>query len=158
MKRKTQRLYFVGAGLAILGIATALVIVALGDNLRFFMSPFDLVAAAEKPTGAFRLGGLVVEGSFAEDEAMNTSFTVTDGVADIVIRYDQQAHGLLPNLFREGQGVVVEGRLGPDGDFIADRVLAKHDENYMPKEVADALKKSGHWEEQYGNGDKGANE
>jgi cytochrome c-type biogenesis protein CcmE len=150
MKRKTQRLYFVGAGLLLLSIATALVVYALDDNLRFFMSPSDLTAEGERPDGAFRMGGLVAENSFTEDEAMVTGFTVTDGAADIRVVYDQQAHGLLPNLFREGQGVVVEGKLDATGTFIADRVLAKHDENYMPKEVAEALKESGHWEEQYG--------
>jgi cytochrome c-type biogenesis protein CcmE len=151
MKRKTQRLMFVTMGLVILGIAAGLVLFAVGDNLRFFMSPSELQAAEEKPTGPFRMGGLVIDGSLSREVDMRVRFAITDGVADIAVQYDQQAHGLLPDLFREGQGVVVEGRLGNDGAFVADRVLAKHDETYMPKEVADALKRSGHWEEQYGD-------
>ena len=150
MKRKTQRLMFVSMGLAILAVATGLVLFAVGDNLRFFMSPSDLQAAETRPDGAFRMGGLVVEGSFSEDPVMGVAFTITDGAASTDITYDQQAHGLLPNLFREGQGVVVEGLLGDGNTFVATRVLAKHDETYMPPEVADALKRSGHWEGQYG--------
>ena len=150
MKRKTQRLMFVSLGLGVLGIATALVLFAVGDNLRFFMSPSDLQAAETAPDGPFRMGGLVVAGSFDEDPVMGVAFTITDGAASTDVTYDQQAHGLLPNLFREGQGVVVEGLLASNGSFEATRVLAKHDETYMPPEVADALKRAGHWEAQYG--------
>ena len=147
MKRKHQRLVFVGAGLSVLAVATGLIFYALGDSLNFFYSPSDLRAAEEQPTGGFRLGGLVVEGSLEINATMVAQFDITDGADVVTITYDQQAHGQLPDLFREGQGVIIEGRLadGTDLAVTADRVLAKHDENYMPPEVVDALKRTGEW-------------
>ena len=136
-----------GGALAALALASGLIIYALGDSLNFFYSPSDLRAADETPTGGFRLGGLVVEGSLQVDAAMVARFDITDGAEVVTITYDQQAHGQLPDLFREGQGVIIEGRLA-DGTGMAvdaDRVLAKHDENYMPPEVVDALKRTGEW-------------
>jgi cytochrome c-type biogenesis protein CcmE len=144
MKRKTQRAMFIGSGMAVLAIAVGLSIFALDDSLNFFLSPSEVQAGENIPANTFRLGGLVEEGSFTEGENMAVSFTVTDTAADIAIEYDQQEHGLLPDLFREGQGVILEGTWG-DGVFTASRVLAKHDENYMPPEVADALKEAGEW-------------
>ena len=154
MKRKTQRMVFVVSGLSLLGIAAALIFYAIGDNLRFFMSPTDLFAAEERPTGTFRMGGLVVDDSINHSLDMFVSFTITDNVYDVVVEYDQREHGLLPDLFREGQGVVVEGTLKDEKTFVAERVLAKHDENYMPPEVADALKRSEHWQDNYGRAEE----
>jgi cytochrome c-type biogenesis protein CcmE len=144
MKRKTQRMMFVGAGLSLLAVAGALVFFAIGDNVRFFYSPGDLARLSAPPSGSFHLGGLVKDGSVARD-GMVLRFTVADGAAEVPVVYDQGAHGLVPDLFAEGQGAVAEGALGADGVFVAQRVLAKHDENYMPPEVADALKRSGEW-------------
>jgi cytochrome c-type biogenesis protein CcmE len=145
MTRKRRRLYAVVGGLALLGVATALVLVAFNDNLVFFYSPTDLVEKHVPPERRLRIGGLVEEKSVARVPGSPTvNFRVTDGAHTVAVTYT----GQLPDLFREGQGVVAEGKLRPDGTFQASEVLAKHDENYMPKEVADALKKSGHW--QYG--------
>ncbi len=142
MTRKRRRLWIVLAcGIGLSG-ATALVLVAFNDNLVFFVSPSDL--AKTGPTGHLvRLGGLVEHGSVigAKPGATAITFKVTDGAKDVTVKY----RGILPDLFREGQGVVTLGKLEPDGTFIASEVLAKHDETYMPKEVADALKKSGRW-------------
>jgi len=141
MTRKRQRLYFVIAGLCALGVAAVLVLTAFEDSLVFFHSPSDL---AEKPVPAgrtFRLGGLVEEGS-VEKNGVIVSFRVTDMATSVPVTFK----GLLPDLFREGQGVVTEGSLDEDGMFVASNVLAKHDENYMPPEVAESLKKSGHWQ------------
>ncbi len=146
MKRKTQRMLFVAAGLAILGFAGALVFFAIGDNVRFFYSPGDLKQLAAAPSGSFHLGGLVKEGSVRREDGMIVHFTVTDMAAEVPVVYDQTEHGLVPDLFAEGQGAVAEGELGADGVFVATRVLAKHDENYMPPEVTDALKRSGEWQ------------
>ncbi|MZR29477.1 cytochrome c maturation protein CcmE [Sneathiella litorea] len=140
MTRKKRRLYFVLAGMGILAIATALVLTSFEDGLVFFRSPSDLV---EKPIPSgrnFRLGGLVEEGS-VEKNGVLTRFRVTDLNMAVPVTFE----GLLPDLFREGQGVVTEGALNEDGIFVATNVLAKHDENYMPPEVAEALKKSGQW-------------
>ncbi len=147
MKRKHQRLLFVLVGMGLLALAVTLVIAALGDSLNYFYAPSDLAADSGKPqpAGAFQLGGLVKEGSFTREGDLKVRFVVTDNAADIVVHYDQSQQGLLPDLFREGQGVIVEGSLQPDGSLMATRVLAKHDENYMPPEVADALKRSGDW-------------
>ncbi len=142
MKRKHRRLTFVFLGLGILGAAAALVLTALEENVTFFRSPSEL-AAGEPALGErrFRLGGLVEAGSVQSGTGAETRFRVTDLEATIPVSYT----GILPDLFREGQGVVAEGRM-VDGVFIADEVLAKHDETYMPPEVADALKKSGQWQ------------
>jgi cytochrome c-type biogenesis protein CcmE len=144
MTRKRRRLYLVAGGVATLGIVSALVLSAFSDNLVFFYSPSEL-RAKNVPAGRMvRIGGLVETGSLEHDSnGTSIAFKVTDGSQDVVVDYG----GVVPDLFREGQGVVVEGALARDGTFRADSVLAKHDENYMPKEVVDALKKSGHWQE-----------
>ena len=142
MTRKRKRLYAVLGGLAMLGVAAALVLTALRDNLVFFYSPSDLATKELAANQRIRIGGLVAEGSIRKvDEGRTTRFIVTDMSATVPVSYT----GVLPDLFREGQGVVAEGRLQADGVFQASEVLAKHDETYMPPEVADALKKSGYW-------------
>jgi cytochrome c-type biogenesis protein CcmE len=142
MTRKRKRLYVVLGGLALLGVATALVLSAFSDNLVFFYGPSDL-AAKHVPDGRdIRIGGLVENGSVKhEADGLTLDFKVTDGNTAVPVTYK----GDVPDLFREGQGVVVEGKL-QRGTFRADSVLAKHDENYMPPEVVDALKRSGHWQ------------
>ena len=143
MTRKKRRLYAVIAGLATLGIAAALVLNAFEDNLVFFFSPTELAARELAPGQVIRVGGLVEADSVKRlDDGLTVTFTVTDTAKTLPIRYT----GVLPDLFREGQGIVAEGTLGPDGVFVARDVLAKHDETYMPPEVADALKEAGHWE------------
>lgn len=140
MKRKTRRLYFVGLGLLALGAATALVLTAFNDKLVYFYSPTELQEKTVAPDQRLRIGGLVEEGS-VQRQGQNVRFNVTDLAHTVPVAYT----GLLPDLFREGQGVVAEGRMGPDGVFQASEVLAKHDENYMPPEVKDALEASGQW-------------
>ena len=143
MTRKRKRLLVVLLSLGLLGVASALVLFAFNDNLVFFMSPTDLAAKGAPETRRLRLGGLVENGSVARQaDGRTIDFKVTDGSKDVPVVFS----GVLPDLFREGQGVVVEGALGKDGVFKADTVLAKHDERYMPPEVADALKKAGHWQ------------
>ena len=140
--RKNRRLALIVGGLAFLGIAVALVLTAFQDSVVFFFSPTDLAAKEIGPDRRVRVGGLVKEGSVTRGPGDGEiHFLVTDGNTTLPIRYV----GVLPDLFREGQGVVAQGRLA-GGTFEADEVLAKHDENYMPPEVADALKKQGHWE------------
>jgi cytochrome c-type biogenesis protein CcmE len=152
--RKRQRLYMVIAGLAALGAAAGLALFAFRDNIVFFYSPSEVVAKEgrsghELDGRRIRLGGLVTKGSVKKlGDGMTTQFDVTDLTATLHVSYT----GLLPDLFREGQGVVAEGKMGGNGIFTASEVLAKHDEKYMPPEVSAALKKSGHW--QYG--EKGA--
>jgi len=144
MTRKQQRLGLLALGLAALGGATALVLVAFNDNLVFFYSPSDLKAKAVAADRRVRIGGLVEAQSLSRaPDGRSVSFRLTDGSTDVAVVYQ----GLLPDLFREGQGAVAEGKLRPDGVFAAASVLAKHDENYMPREVVDALKQSGHWQE-----------
>ena len=141
MTRKKRRLYIVLSGVAVLGLAAALVLSSFQDSLVFFHSPTDL---AEKPVPAgrtFSLGGLVEEGSYVK-EGIDIKFSVTDTANSVKVTFQ----GLVPDLFREGQGVVAEGQLNEDGVFVASNVLAKHDENYMPPEVADSLKKAGTWQ------------
>ncbi len=141
MKRKTRRLYAVVIGLVMLGTAAALVLVAMEDSLVFFYGPSELEALDLAPGRTIRVGGLVEEGSVARGgDGLTVSFRVTDTAASLLVRHT----GVLPDLFREGQGIVAEGRLGADGVFTADTVLAKHDETYMPPEVADTLEKAGH--------------
>ena len=141
MKPRHKRLALIGVGLTGLGIAAALVLNAFQNNLVFFFSPTQ-VAAHEAPTQkTFRIGGLVQQGSVKrEDDGLTVHFVVTDLATRMPVIYQ----GILPDLFKEGKGVVAQGRLGGDGIFRADQVLAKHDENYMPPEAADALKKAGH--------------
>ena len=146
MTRKQRRLALIGAGLGVLGLAVALVLGALKDSIVFFNSPTDVVEKRIKPGMRIRLGGLVKPGSIVRGENLAVRFDVTDGKNTLAVAY----RGLLPDLFREGQGVVAEGALEPSGTFKADSVLAKHDETYMPKEVADALKKQGHWKDDSG--------
>jgi len=138
--RKQKRLALIaGLGL-VLALATTLVLVALRDQIVFFYGPTDVVTREVAVGHPIRLGGLVKDGSWTRD-GQDNSFVVTDNVTDIPASYS----GILPDLFREGQGVVAEGSMGPDGKFIATNVLAKHDENYIPKEVVDALKAQGEW-------------
>ena len=144
MTRKQQRLGLLALGMTALAGATALVLSAFSSNLVFFYSPSDLKTQAAAPDHRVRIGGLVEKQSVSHSTDQRTvSFRITDGKTDIAVVY----RGILPDLFREGQGVVAEGRLEPDGVFAASTVLAKHDEKYMPREVVDALKKSGHWQE-----------
>jgi cytochrome c-type biogenesis protein CcmE len=144
MTRKQQRLALFAAGMAALGGATLLVLSAFNDNLVFFYSPSELKAKAVAADRRVRIGGLVEARSLSRDtDGRSVSFRISDGANDVGVVYQ----GLLPDLFREGQGAVAEGKLRPDGVFAASSVLAKHDENYMPREVVDALKKSGHWQE-----------
>jgi cytochrome c-type biogenesis protein CcmE len=143
MTRKRRRLLALAAALLALGSAAALALTALNDTLVFFYSPSELAGKELPPGRAFRLGGLVEEGSLATGADGTVSFRVTDLKQAIPVSYK----GVLPDLFREGQGVVAQGALAADGTFAATEVLAKHDETYMPPEVADALKKSGRWQE-----------
>jgi len=147
MTPKRKRLWLVVASLGVLGVAVALVLTALNDNIVFFYSPTQVADRKPGPERHFRLGGLVEEGSLKKN-GMEARFTVTDLHKTVAVVY----RGLLPDLFREGQGVIAEGILGADGTFAAREVLAKHDENYMPPEVAKALKESGRWNE--GSGKK----
>ncbi len=140
MTRKRRRLTMVLGGMVLLSAAAALVLTALDENLSYFYDPSNI---AEAPPGrAIRLGGLVEEDSVARQaDGVTVTFRITDRANSIPVTYK----GLLPDLFREGQGVITEGTLSPGGTFVAREVLAKHDETYMPREVADALKKSGQW-------------
>ncbi len=142
MKPKRRRLYFVLSAMIALGAAAGLVLFALEDSLVFFYSPSDVLEKSVVQGRYIRLGGLVEEGSIVRDGA-TVRFRVTDLANAIAVSYT----GVLPDLFSEGRGVVTEGALDADGTFLATGVLAKHDENYMPKEVADALKDAGHWQD-----------
>ncbi len=149
MTRKRRRLALVLACGIGLGTAAALTLSAFSDSVAFFVSPSELAQKAPGPGRTFRLGGLVVAGSVArtlDDGRPAATFRVGDGHSEVSVRYV----GILPDLFREGQGIVALGTLAPDGSFRAQEVLAKHDETYMPKEVADALKKSGRWRPEAG--------
>ena len=141
--RKRRRLYFALALLAGGAGAAGLVVAALQDNVLYFYSPSDVFAKHVAPGVAFRIGGLVEKHSFHKFHGTEIRFSVTDGRAQVPVSYD----GVLPALFKEGQGVVAVGRLTPSGTFEASQVLAKHDEKYMPPEVVDALKRSGRWKE-----------
>jgi cytochrome c-type biogenesis protein CcmE len=144
MTRKRRRLLGLALGLGLLGAATAMVLAAFNDNLVFFYGPSELAAKAIGPGRRIRIGGLVETQSLRRGaDGRSVDFRVTDGKTDLPVVFD----GVLPDLFREGQGVVAEGRLRADGVFVATSVLAKHDEKYMPPEVADALKKAGRWQE-----------
>ena len=148
MTRKQRRLVLVGTSLGVLAIATALALSALRDSIVFFNSPTDISEKHVAPGTRIRLGGLVKPGSIVRGDNLQIRFEVTDGQSDIAVSYQ----GIVPDLFREGQGVITEGWIEPGGIFKADTVLAKHDENYMPREVADALKKTGRWQEGAGKG------
>ena len=142
MTPKRKRLWLLVGSLAVLGVAATLVLTALNDNLVFFYSPTQVAERKIGPDRRFRLGGLVEAGS-VQKNGQETRFVVTDTAKTVPVIY----RGLLPDLFREGQGVVAEGSLGPDGVFVAREVLAKHDENYMPPEVAKAIKDAGQWKD-----------
>jgi cytochrome c-type biogenesis protein CcmE len=145
MTRKQRRLVLIGSGLVVLALAVGLTMTALRDSIVFFNSPTDVVEKKLQAGQRIRLGGLVQPGSVQRKD-VDATFDITDGKTMIRVSY----RGILPDLFREGQGVVAEGTLIDHASFRADTVLAKHDENYMPKEVADALKKQGHWKDDYG--------
>ena len=145
MTRKQRRLILIGSSLGVLAIAAALVLNSLSDSIVFFNSPTDIAEKHMAVGTRIRVGGLVKPGSVQRGENLNIRFEVTDGKSDVPVRYQ----GIVPDLFREGQGVVTEGKLEAGG-IVADMVLAKHDERYMPREVVDALKKSGRWEEEAG--------
>ena len=145
MTRKQRRLALIGSGLTVLAVAAVLVLSALKDSIVFFNSPTDVAEKQVPPGARIRLGGLVKPGSVERGDNLSVRFEVTDGNSAVPVAYT----GILPDLFREGQGVVTEGALDGSGLFRADSVLAKHDETYMPKEVADALKKQGHWKDDY---------
>lgn len=144
MKRRHKRIGFIVAGLAGLGIAAALVLSAFQSNLVFFFSPSQ-IAAKEAPTGrTFRVGGLVEQGSVKRDsDGLTVRFTVTDTAKSIPVVYK----GILPDLFKEGKGCVAQGKVGTDGVFYAEEVLAKHDENYMPPQAGQAIDKAKHAQE-----------
>ena len=139
MKPRHKRFAMIGGGLVALGVAAAFVLAAFQENLVFFFTPSQ-VAANEVPQGrAFRVGGMVTPGSVKrQSDGVTVQFTVTDTAKDVTVVY----RGLLPDLFREGKGVVTQGKLGADGVFQASEVLAKHDENYMPPAAADAIKQA----------------
>ena len=142
MTPKRKRLWLLVGSLCVLGAATALVLSALSDNLVFFYSPTQMAEKHPGPDRRLRIGGLVEQGSVKKD-GQEVRFIVTDLKKTVPVVY----RGILPDLFREGQGVIAEGTLGADGVFTAREVLAKHDEKYMPPEVAKALKESGRWQE-----------
>jgi len=149
--RKRRRMWVLLLCAIGLGSATALTLTAFEENLVFFRSPSDILAERPGPDRAFRLGGLVEAGSVTREAAVSgqrpmVHFRVTDGANTIPVTFQ----GVLPDLFREGQGVVTMGKFGIDGTFRASEVLARHDETYMPPEVADALKRAGHWNPEQG--------
>jgi cytochrome c-type biogenesis protein CcmE len=139
MTRKKKRLSLILGGLAVLGLAAGLVLYALSDTITFFHTPSDLTETGVQPGQRIRLGGMVEEGTVKKGPGTLTSFGVTDTIKTVTVTYD----GILPDLFREGQGVVTEGKLQTNGSFVADTVLAKHDENYMPRDLANSLKEKG---------------
>jgi cytochrome c-type biogenesis protein CcmE len=143
MTRKQRRLSMIAASGAVLALAAALVLIALRDQIVFFYSPTEIATKALAPGSRVRLGGLVVDGSVKRAEDGSVSFAITDTANEIEVSY----RGLLPDLFREGQGIVAEGVLTAARTLNAESVLAKHDENYMPREVVEALKAQGRWQE-----------
>lgn len=143
MTRRGRRLALIAVALAVMAVAAGVALYALNDSIVFFLSPTE-VAAKGVPSGArLRVGGLVKAGTLVKSAGQSVAFVVTDGAHDLRVAYQ----GLLPDLFREGQGVVAEGVLEPSGQLRAETILAKHDERYMPREVVEALKKQGRWQE-----------
>lgn len=142
MTRKQQRSMFIVGGVSVLGLAVFLVLTALGDALVYYYTPSEIAEKGVKPGQRIRLGGLVGEGSIKRGEGKKLEFTITDGKQTTNVTYDRP----VPNLFAEKKGAVVEGVFNADGLFVADNVLAKHDENYMPPEVSASLKKQGVWQ------------
>ena len=149
MTRKGRRLILIASALAVIGVAAGLALFAFRDGVVFFVTPSELAekTATMRPEARMRIGGLVQPGSVQKQDERHVSFAITDNQTDVKVTYT----GLLPDLFREGQGVVAEGQL-INGVFRADSVLAKHDEKYMPREVADSLKQKGVWND--GSGPK----
>ncbi len=144
MTPRRQRMLAVGLAVTGLAIATALSLTAFRENMMFYIELDQVVAGNVPDKRTYRVGGMVKEGTIErESGSMDVEFTITDYQNSLGVRYN----GVLPDLFREGQGVIAHGRLGDDGVFQADKILAKHDENYMPPEVADSLKRSGHFPE-----------
>ena len=146
MKAKHQRLTLIIIGIFCLGIAVGLILYNFKNNLVFFYSPTQLAEQKLSEKKIIRIGGLVEKKSVKRIDSLKTEFVITDNQNSITVLYE----GMLPNLFREGQGMVARGFLNKKGIFIADNLLAKHDENYMPPEVARALKESGNWQETKG--------
>jgi len=146
MTRKQKRLSLIAAAGAVLAVAAGLILFALSDKIVFFYTPGDIEKQGITAGTRVRIGGIVENGSVKRDEALNVEFRVTDNEKSLTVRYK----GILPDLFREGQGVVAEGVYAGAQRVMADTVLAKHDENYMPKDVADALKKKGVWKGEAG--------
>ena len=142
MSRKGRRLVLIGLVVAVVGSAAGLTLFALRGSVSLFLSPSEIAARQLAPGARLRIGGLVKEGSVVKNDARSIAFAITDTNKDISVSYT----GVVPDLFREGQGVVAEGVLDAADHFRADTVLAKHDETYMPREVADALKKQGVWQ------------
>lgn len=144
MTRRQKRFAIIGVGMSFIGGAAMLVLFALSSEITYFHSPSDVIEKAVKPGTRIRLGGLVETGSIIRGQGTQVSFTITDNAETVTVNFD----GILPDLFREGQGVITEGSFNEMGSpFVADSVLAKHDENYMPKEIADTLKERGVWKE-----------
>jgi cytochrome c-type biogenesis protein CcmE len=143
LTRRGRRLSLIAVALVVVGAAAAIALYALRDNIVFFLSPTEVVEKAVQPGTRLRVGGLVKAASLVKLSGENVTFVVTDGANEVKVAYQ----GLLPDLFREGQGVVAEGVLDKPGEMRAETILAKHDERYMPREVVEALKKQGRWQE-----------
>jgi cytochrome c-type biogenesis protein CcmE len=143
LTRRSRRLALIAVALTIIGAAAGIALYALRDNIVFFYSPSEVAEKALQSGARLRVGGLVKAGTLVKSPGQNVAFVVTDGAHDLKVAYQ----GLLPDLFREGQGVVAEGVLETPGELRAETILAKHDERYMPREVVDALKKQGRWQE-----------
>jgi cytochrome c-type biogenesis protein CcmE len=143
LTRRSRRLALIAMALAVIGAAAGIALYALRDSIVFFYSPTEVAEKAVEPGARLRVGGLVKAGTLVKSPGQNVAFVVTDGAHDLKVAYQ----GLLPDLFREGQGVVAEGVLETPGELRAETILAKHDERYMPREVVDALKKQGRWQE-----------
>ena len=143
MTRRSRRLALIAVALAVIGLAAGVALYALRDNIVFFYSPTEVAEKSVQPGSRLRVGGLVKTDTLVRSEGQKVDFVVTDGAHDLKVVYQ----GLLPDLFREGQGVVAEGVLEAPGQLRAETILAKHNERYMPREVVDALKKQGRWQE-----------
>jgi cytochrome c-type biogenesis protein CcmE len=143
LTRRSRRLALIAVALAVIGFAAGVALYALRDNIVFFYSPTEVAEKAVQPGARLRVGGLVKADTLVKSSGQNIVFVVTDGAHDLKVAYQ----GLLPDLFREGQGVVAEGVLAAPGELRAETILAKHDEKYMPREVVEALKKQGRWQE-----------
>jgi cytochrome c-type biogenesis protein CcmE len=143
LTRRSRRLALIAVALTVIGAAAGIALYALRDNIVFFYSPSEIAEKALQSGARLRVGGLVKAGTLVKSPGQNIAFVVTDGAHDLKVAYQ----GMLPDLFREGQGVVAEGVLETPGELRAETILAKHDERYMPREVVDALKKQGRWQE-----------